>query len=185
MRFVLASASPRRREILAQLGYTFSVHCSNAPEDNVEGDIADVVKTLASRKAESIAPTENDALIIAADTLVGLNGRKLGKPKDSADAFEMLSALSGNIHEVTTGICLINTRNGKQLLASDTTYVEFKRLSASEINEYIATGEPMDKAGSYAIQGGAAKFVKQYTGSYDNIVGFPSELFIKMLAEME
>ncbi len=181
MRFVLASASPRRREILTRLGYEFTVRCSNAPEDDVTGELADVVTTLARRKAESVAKIETDALVIAADTLVGLDGKKLGKPRDEKDAFEMLKLLSANTHEVTTGICLINTETGKSLSSSDTTRVEFRALTDEEISAYIATGEPMDKAGSYAIQGGAAAFVKRYTGSYDNIVGFPSELFERLV----
>ena len=184
MRFVLASASPRRREILTRLGYSFTVHCSNVPEDDAEGSISDVVKNLAQRKAESAAASEKDALIIAADTLVGLDGEKLGKPADKEDAFRMLKLLSGRTHEVTTGICLIDTSNGKRAVSSDTTFVEFKSLSDEEIIRYVSTGEPMDKAGGYAIQGGAGAFVKRYTGSYDNIVGFPSELFVRMLNEM-
>ncbi|MBQ3668662.1 MAG: septum formation protein Maf [Clostridia bacterium] len=184
MRFVLASASPRRREILTKLGYSFIVISSNAPEDDVQGTISEKVRKLAERKAVSVAAIEKDALIIAADTLVGLDGETLGKPKDKADAVQMLKMLSGRMHEVTTGICLINTLSEQKLVSSETTYVEFREMSKNEIDEYVETGEPMDKAGSYAIQGGAAKFVKKYTGSYDNIVGFPSELFSDMLKKL-
>ena len=184
MRFVLASASPRRREILTRLGYDFTVHCSNAPEDDVKGDIGAVVRTLAERKALWVADEEKDALIIAADTLVSLDGRALGKPHDKEDAFRMLRALSGKTHEVISGICLLSGISGKKLVCSDTTKVEFYDLSDQQIIDYVESGEPMDKAGAYAIQGGAAKFVKRYTGSYDNIVGFPSELFEKMLGQI-
>lgn len=177
MRFVLASGSPRRREILTRLGYSFTVHTSNAPEDDVDGKIEDVVRALAERKADSVAAGEKDALVIAADTLVGIDGQRLGKPRDEEDAFEMLSLLSGKTHEVCTGLCLINTADGKKIVEAETTFVTFKPLTTKEIRDYIATGEPMDKAGSYAIQGGAAKFIERYNGSYDNIVGFPSELF--------
>ena len=183
MRFVLASASPRRREILTRLGYEFSVHASDAPESDVHGTITEMVKTLAERKGEAVEKLEKDAIIIAADTLVGINETALGKPKDPEDAFHMLRMLSGKTHQVSTGLCLINTENGKKRIASDTTFVTFKELSDEEIRAYIATGEPMDKAGSYAIQGGAEKFVQKYEGSFDNIVGFPSELFLRMIKD--
>ncbi len=184
MRLVLASASPRRKEILTHLGYEFSVHTSYATEDDVDGSIEEVVKILAERKGESVASEEDDAIVIAADTLVGIDGKKLGKPKNVNDAFAMLQSLSGRTHEVISGLCLINTQNGKRIVDSDTTYVEFRCLSDDEIRAYIETGEPMDKAGSYAIQGGAVAFVKQYSGSYDNIVGFPTELFMQLLPKI-
>ena len=185
MRYVLASGSPRRREILTRLGFVFEVHKSDVPEDDIDGTISQVVQRLSERKAESVRPLQKDALIIAADTLVGIEGKKLGKPESEQHAFDMLKSLSGKTHEVSTGLCLINTVSEKKIVAADTTYVTFRDLSDEEILAYVKTGEPMDKAGSYAIQGGAAGFVKQYTGSYDNIVGFPSELFLSLLKEME
>ena len=184
MRFVLASASPRRKEILTKLGYDFTVHTSNVPENDIEGEIAEVVKTLAQRKAESVASQEENALIIAADTLVAIHGHRLGKPKDTDDAYRMLRALSNETHQVYTGLCLINTADNRKIVQAEKTNVTFEPLSDDEIFNYVNTGEPMDKAGSYAIQGGAARFVKCYEGSYDNIVGFPSELFIRLLPQI-
>ncbi len=180
-RFVLASGSPRRREILSRLGYRFSVRVTDAPEDDVSGDVSQIVCELARRKAEYAAASEPDALVIAADTLVSLNGTPLGKPASAADAVRMLNMLSGKTHEVISGLCLINTSTGVSVCERDVTCVTFRELSLTEIEAYVASGEPMDKAGAYAIQGGAGRFVSGYQGSYDNIVGFPSELFAEML----
>ena len=184
VRFVLASGSPRRREILSRLGYHFSVRVTDAPEDDVSGDVAQIVCELARRKAECASASEPNALIIAADTLVSLDGVPLGKPASEADAVRMLSLLSGKTHEVISGLCLINTLSGASACAHSVTRVSFRELSRTEIEAYVASGEPMDKAGAYAIQGGAGRFVSGYQGSYDNIVGFPSELFAEMLQNM-
>ena len=184
MRIVLASGSPRRKEILTRMGFVFTVHTSSAPEDDVTGHVNDIVKVLAERKAFSVAPLEKDALIIAADTLVSLDDTPLGKPENEEAAYEMLRSLSGRAHEVISGICLVNTVTGLHITDSVITKVNFKPLTDSEIRAYVATGEPMDKAGAYAIQGGAGKFVKSYEGSYDNIVGFPGERFSEMLKQI-
>ena len=181
IRFVLASGSPRRREILTRLGCSFTVHTSNVPEDDVQGKVEDVVRTLAHRKAAEVAQSEKDAVIIAADTLVWADGQARGKPEDASDACRMLEELSGRAHEVVSGLCLVNTRTGREFTGFDRTYVHFRELSGQEIASYVETGEPMDKAGAYAIQGGAGAFVEKIEGSYDNIVGFPTELFLKVL----
>ena len=183
-RIVLASGSPRRKEILTRLGYHFSVHPSDCPEDDIAGDVAYIVKTLAERKGFSVAPLEKGALIISCDTLVALDGSALGKPKDADDAKRMLRSLSGKTHEVLSGICLIDTVTGRHISDTVHTRVVFRDLSDAEIDRYVATGEPMDKAGAYAIQGGAAAFVSEYIGSFDNIVGFPAERFSEMLKEL-
>ena len=181
---VLASGSPRRREILTRLGYDFRIHTSDAPEDDVSGSVTDMVYMLAKRKAGAVAELEQNCIVIGADTLVALDGKPLGKPSDKADAVRMLTALSGRTHEVATGICLINTVTGKELASYEVTTVSFRDLTPEEITDYVATGEPMDKAGAYAIQGGAGKFIKSINGSYDNIVGFPSELFTELLKQI-
>jgi len=183
-RLVLASGSPRRREILTRLGYGFTVHTSDAPEDDATGTVYEMVCMLARRKATAVAKEESDCIVIGADTLVALDGKPLGKPKNEDDAFSMLSSLSGRTHEVATGICLYNLANGKVMTEYEVTTVSFTDISPEKICSYIATKEPMDKAGAYAIQGGAAAFVKEIRGSYDNIVGFPSERFERMLSEI-
>ena len=183
-RLVLASGSPRRREILTRLGYHFTVHTSNVPEDDVSGNVEDIVQTLARRKAFEVAQSEKDALVIASDTLVWTDGKALGKPIDAGDAARMLHSLSGRTHEVVSGICLIDTRSGSEMSGFDRTLVRFRSLSDEEITAYVKSGEPMDKAGAYAIQGGAGAFVEAVEGSYDNIVGFPTEVFTRMLNEI-
>lgn len=181
MRIVLASGSPRRREILSRLGFTFTVHPSDCPEDDVSESVCEMVQSLAERKGFSVADSETNALIISCDTLVALNGTPLGKPSDRQDAIRMLTRLSGNTHEVLSGICLINTKSGRHLTDYDRTLVRFRPMTSAEISSYVDSGEPMDKAGSYAIQGKASAFVEEYIGSRDNIIGFPTEKFLDML----
>lgn len=183
-RLVLASGSPRRKEILTRMGYSFTVHTSDADESGVTGHVSEIVKTLAERKGSAVVPFEKDAIVISCDTLVSLDDVPLGKPADREDALRMLSSLSGRSHEVWSGICLTDTAAGKTLTASVCTKVFFRTVSNEELTAYVETGEPMDKAGAYAIQGGAGKFVEKFEGSYDNIVGFPSEKFTELLNEL-
>ena len=183
-RVVLASSSPRRREILEKLGVCFDIVPSNADESGVSGGADEVVMALARRKAESVARGQKNALVIGCDTLVALENEIFGKPADIAQAEEMLSRLSGNTHRVLSGLCLIDTSTGSTRTSCDATFVRFRELSLDEISAYARSGEPMDKAGAYAIQGGAGKFVISVKGSYDNIVGFPSELFLREVREM-
>ena len=183
-RVVLASASPRRREILEKLGITFDVIPSNADESGVAGSADETVMILAKRKAENVAEKLNDSLVIGCDTLVALENDVFGKPESTAQAEEMLSRLSGNTHRVLSGLCLIDTVTGEKRVSRDETFVSFRTLSPEEIRAYVLSGEPMDKAGAYAIQGGAGRFVSEVNGSYDNIVGFPSELFLREVRQM-
>lgn len=178
-RLILASQSPRRHELLSKTGFTFTVHAPDVDE-NISGSPAEMVRILSERKASAVAGLYTDGWIIAADTLVSLSDRALGKPRDEQEAFQMLSSLSGKNHQVYTGVCLMDAKTGDFLSRTVRSDVYFKPLSASEISSYIATKEPMDKAGAYAIQGGAAKFVAKFEGSYDNIVGFPTEEFRQM-----
>lgn len=178
-RLVLASGSPRRRELLAKLGFTFEVHASDVDE-NISGLPRDMVATLALRKASATARQEKDGWIIAADTLVSLDDQPLGKPANQAEAHAMLRALSGRTHDVFTGVCLMDAVSRVYDLRVSASHVRFRPLTDCEIDAYISTGEPMDKAGAYAIQGGAAPFVEKYEGSYDNIVGFPTQVFMEM-----
>lgn len=180
-RLILASGSPRRRELLAGMGYSFEIIVPDVDE-NVSGHARDVVAILSQRKAEAIAKNEDHGIVIASDTLVSLDGNALGKPEDEADAHRMLSALSGRTHEVFTGVTIIDAATGKSETRSVRTGVRFREISDAEIWAYIRTGEPMDKAGAYGIQGGAGKFVDGYEGSYENVIGFPVDDIREMLA---
>ena len=179
-KIVLASASPRRKEILTRLGYAFTVHPADIDEGVVGGSLTQRVTELAYLKARHIAPLERDALIIASDTMVAVDGELMGKPASPEDAVRMLERLSGNVNTVASGLCVWDTESGKYLRDCAVSYVYFKTLTADEILSYVATGEPMGKAGAYAIQGGAGKFIEKIEGSFDNIVGFPTELFNDM-----
>lgn len=173
-RLILASGSPRRRELLARMGYTFEILVPDVDE-HVNGPAREVVGVLSLRKAEAAAEQLSDGIVIASDTLVSLNGEALGKPADAADARRMLRELSGNTHEVFTGVTLIDAATGRAESRVVRTGVRFRTLGDEEISAYIRTGEPMDKAGAYAIQGGAHGFVEALDGSYENVIGFPVE----------
>ena len=179
---ILASGSPRRRELLGKMGYTFEV-CAPDVDEHVTGHARDIVYTLAQRKARAAAERFDRGVIIASDTLVSLDGAPLGKPEDREDARRMLNALSGREHEVFTGVCLIDSETGKMETRTVRTGVTFRALSPEEIDAYIDTGEPMDKAGAYAIQGGAGAFVERLDGEFDNVVGFPTEEVGEMLKQ--
>ena len=169
---ILASGSPRRRELLSRMGYEFEI-CAPDVDEHVTGHARDIVYTLAQRKAHAAAAHFNRGVIVASDTLVSLDGVPLGKPADAAEAHGMLMALSGREHEVFTGVCVLDVETGRSETRSVRTGVRFRPLSSEEIDAYIATGEPMDKAGAYAIQGGAGKFVSALDGELENVIGFP------------
>jgi septum formation protein len=203
LNLVLASASPRRRELLAQAGYTFAVHPAHIPEDPLPGEdpIAYVVR-LARQKAEvvhkelqgaprlaskirEVTPAEQPVsivppfVVLGADTTVTLDNQILGKPTDHADAMRMLRLLSGRTHRVITGVALA-TESGTEV-AAEVTAVRFLTLSDEEISAYAATGEPLDKAGAYAIQGRAARWIPRVEGCYFNVVGLPIALVSTLL----
>ena len=182
-RLILASGSPRRRELLGLMGYTFEIIVPDVDE-HVSGHARDIVAVLSERKAHAVADAQDHGLVIASDTLVSLNGVPLGKPESEADAFAMLSSLSGKTHEVFTGVTIIDSAGKKSLTQVVRTGVSFRDLSDEEINAYIRTGEPMDKAGAYAIQGGAGKFVESFDGSFENVVGFPVAEIQQMIDEI-
>ena len=174
MNIILASASPRRRELLERIGVTgFTVAAPNVDESVEPGlSPADIVETLSLRKARAAAEHFGpDGLIIAADTVVALDAGVLGKPRDEADAFAMLSALSGREHRVYTGITVL--QGARAVTEHEATAVTFRELSPDEIRGYIATGEPMDKAGAYGIQGVGALLVSGIRGDYSNVMGLP------------
>lgn len=182
LRLILASGSPRRRELLAGMGYRFEIIVPDVDE-HVSGHARDVVGILSRRKAQAVADAQDQGVIIASDTLVSLNGEALGKPEDEADAHRMLRILSDNTHEVFTGVTIIDAASGKTETRVVRTGVRFRALSDAEILDYIATGEPMDKAGAYGIQGGAGKFVEELDGSYENVIGFPVDEIRDMLSD--
>ncbi len=183
----MASASPRRRELLGELIEKFEIIPSCA-EENVTADTPDVlVRLLAEKKALEVAlrPENEGKAVIGSDTVVALENEVLGKPKDEEDAFRMLTALSGRAHAVYTGVCILRRVGEKitSLTRSDRTEVFFNVLSPDWIWEYIRSGSPMDKAGAYGIQDGG--LVEKIHGSYTNVVGFPKELALQMIEEMK
>lgn len=174
MRFILASASPRRKELLEQIGAKFDILPATGEEVITKELPGEVVMELAKQKAEEVAKTAGaDALILGADTVVAYEGKILGKPKDEADALRMLTMLSGKEHEVYTGVALIDNRDQSMENFFERTKVTMYPVSEEEIRDYIAGGEPMDKAGAYAIQGLGAKFIQKIEGDYNNVVGLP------------
>lgn len=182
-RFVLASNSPRRVALLKSLGYHFDIIPHTIEEEYNQGDVVptDLIKNVAYLKANDVARRVNDAIIISADTVVVYNKNILGKPKDISDAKRILSMLSGSEHEIISGVCIIDTSSKKKLLRIDRTYIKMKYMREKEIEMYITSGEPMDKAGAYAIQGEGRKFIEKIEGSYTNAVGLPLELVKEMI----
>ncbi|HWI40792.1 MAG TPA: Maf family nucleotide pyrophosphatase [Verrucomicrobiae bacterium] len=171
---ILASASPRRMELLESAGVTFRVFPADIPEEPLEGELAhDFVVRLARDKAVAVAASVEGDFFIGADTVVYCDGEIMGKPADAADAHRMLRKLSGVRHEVVTGYAVYDRRRDGFLTGMVSTRVRFKELRDDEIEAYIATGCPFDKAGAYAIQGGAAYMVREIEGSYTNVVGLP------------
>jgi septum formation protein len=190
-RLILASASPRRRELLTQAGYVFEVRPAHVNEDLQPGEdaIAYVVR-LAREKALAVlaqmsseGPAPPQVVVLGADTTVTLDNHILAKPEDAVDAARMLRMLSGRTHRVITGVA-IATAKGVEV-AAEVTGVQFRTMSEEEIAAYVATGEPMDKAGAYGIQGLAAKWIPRVEGCYFNVVGLPLALVATMLEQAE
>jgi nucleoside triphosphate pyrophosphatase len=207
---ILASSSPRRQELLQEIGVPFQVHAANINEDQSAGEPPiEYALRLAREKAEAVAARYPQSYVLGADTIVVLNGEVLGKPIDHADAARMLRLLSGRAHEVTTAVSLIapNTSSPSTVTPStspnkatpseiapttvasgtlaetraSTTKVHFREIAEAEIQQYVAGGEPMDKAGAYAIQGGASRWTDRIEGEYSNVVGLPLSLVTEML----
>ena len=169
---ILASASPRRRELLQQIGLDFTVVTADIDETPLAGeDHVTYTVRLAEAKARAVMAWHPDAVVIGADTTVAVAGELLGKPRDADDAARMLRLLRGRAHEVTTGIAVL--ARDQALTAAETTWVIFSDMTDDDIAAYIATGEPMDKAGAYAIQGRAAQWIPRIEGEYSNVVGLP------------
>lgn len=172
MKFILASASPRRKEILDTVGYKFDIIPSESEEKIKDGlSPKDTVEALAYQKALDVYAAHPDCVVLGADTIVVFDGEILGKPRDKEDAKRMLKMLSGQTHEVRTGYCVLG--GNMEIVLSECTLVTFFELSDEEIENYINTGEPMDKAGAYGIQGKGALLVRSILGDYFNVVGLP------------
>ena len=184
MKVILASKSPRRVEILEKIVKEFEVVQSNFDENTIDfkGDVEKYVKDLSRNKAIEVSKRLNEpSIVIAADTVVFQNGKVLEKPKSEEDAFSMLSSLSGNTHKVYSGICLINTYDDTVVTDCDCTEVKFSELNPRQIRNYINSGEPMDKAGAYGIQGLGGAFVERIEGCYYNVMGLSLNKLYKAL----
>lgn len=180
---ILASASPRRQELLGRIAEDFTVCPADTDETLPDGlPIAQQIETLALRKAQAVFDTHPDSTVIGADTMVLVDGVPFGKPVDAADAARMLKILSGRAHEVITGVAVLSPQGRR--VAHRVTKVYFRALTAEEIAWYIATGEPLDKAGAYGIQGKGSRFIPGIEGDYFNVVGLPVELLDTMLTEV-
>ncbi|HET9010989.1 MAG TPA: Maf family protein [Gemmatimonadaceae bacterium] len=178
---VLASASPRRAQLLRDAGIPFEVAAADVDESQHPGEEAEAyVRRVAAAKAARVAGSHPGRPVLGADTTVVLDGEVLGKPRDAAEAASMLRRLSGRSHLVLTGVCLIAPAGGIQTAVAATA-VEFLPLDAAQIAAYVATGEPMDKAGAYAIQGGAGRFVRRVDGELANVIGLPISVVADML----
>lgn len=177
MKVILASQSPRRKELLAKIVSNFLVVPSSCAEISTQSDPKLYVCELATQKATDVWQRNTDALVIGSDTVVELNGVILGKPKNEANATEMLRNLSGKTHNVHTGVCILCGKNKHVFV--QTTSVTFRKLSEEEISQYVQSGAPLDKAGAYGIQD--CGFVESFVGSYDNVVGFPTEQVAKII----
>jgi septum formation protein len=185
IRLILASASPRRRELLTQAGYRFQVEASSVAESRLPGEDAIRFATrLAREKAEEVFarhPSSSQGLtVLGADTVVVCDGEIMGKPVDAADAARMLLLLSGRTHQVVTGVAVV-WAPGSVEVAAELTQVTMRTLSAGEVDDYVAGGEPMDKAGAYAIQGYAGRWIPRVSGCYFNVVGLPLALVTSLL----
>lgn len=184
MPLVLASASPRRQDLLRETGLDFVMRPANIPEIQLPSEMPQqFAERMAREKAVLIwnRKTDGERTVLGADTVVVIDGEVLGKPVDAADAARMLRLLSGRKHSVITGVCLIGL--GFEDIRSETTAVHFSELSENDIRNYVGSGEPMDKAGAYAIQGGASQWISKIEGDYNNVVGLPVDLVKRMLEE--
>ncbi|MGA9304909.1 MAG: Maf family protein [Candidatus Sulfotelmatobacter sp.] len=181
---VLASASPRRQELLRNARIAFTVQPADINETPLAGESPrECAERLAREKALSVFQGRAGDCVLGADTIVVVDGAILGKPRDADDAVRMLGMLSGRTHAVITGVCLVwpGAGNAHAWTASESTMVTFGELSDNEIRDYVATGEPMDKAGGYAIQGIASRWIPRIEGDYSNVVGLPVALVYRML----
>lgn len=184
-KLILASNSPRRSDILATLGVAFERMPPDVDERQLDGEPpSDYVTRSARAKVASVAERVSDGIVVGADTVVVIDGRPLGKPSSPDDAREMLRSLSGRWHAVMTGLAVRDVASGRELAEHDKTLVRFRELADEEIDAYVDTGEPLDKAGAYGIQGRGMLFVDEIAGSYHNVVGLPATLLQRLLRRL-
>jgi septum formation protein len=182
---ILASQSPRRQDLLTQMGVTFVTIPSNFDEQLDDSRDPETVATeLALGKALAVARSYPDSIVIGSDTIVTVAGRQLEKPRDADDALEMLQLLAGKANEVSTGLAVVRFSDGTRLTSADTTRVHFKPYDETLTRQYVATGDPLDKAGAYGIQSGAAPLIDRIEGNYDTILGLPTGLLAQLLTEV-
>jgi septum formation protein len=185
-KLVLASRSPRRAEILKAVGWPFEIVSADIDESRFEGETAvPYVRRLAQTKAETVAKSLPTGLVLGADTVVLVDEKILGQPSDPEDARRMLRLLSGRWHQVLTAVALLRAGENRSEIGHEKTRVRFAEMSDAEIDWYVGTGEPMDKAGAYAVQGGAAFFIEEIQGDYFNIVGLPVRLVYRLARTMQ
>lgn len=184
---ILASASPRRKDLLIQAGIPFEIHPSNIDEntDGLSGTPEQIAEFLAHMKANDVAKKISEGLVLGADTIVVLDSEIFGKPNDAEDARKMLEKLSGRVHKVITGIALIDSKTGLCRIGHEVTKVKFAQITSDEIEKYIKTGEPFGKAGAYAVQGFGALLVEKIDGCYTNVVGLPLMRLKKLFKEFK
>lgn len=182
---ILASSSPRRKELINLLGLPFKIVVKEV-EEKLEQKLSaeENVKALALLKAMTVAKEEDDNLVIGCDTVVSLDGVVIGKPKDPLDAKRILKQLSGKKHKVCTGVAIIGIQDNIHIVFCETTYVHMKALSEAEIDFYISTGEPLDKAGAYGIQGAGALYIEGIEGDYYNVMGLPVHRLYETLRQL-
>jgi len=184
-KIIFASTSSRRKEIATAMGLEFEMIPSGYEEDmSLDLPPEELVKTLSYGKAKDVADKLSEGIVVGIDTIVCIDNKKLGKPKNKEEAFEMLRRLSGKFNYVYSGVCLINCKTGKIIKDFELTKVKFRKISDLEIEKYVATGEPMDKAGAYGIQGLAGIFVEKIDGCYFNVMGLPVHNLYKNLKKM-
>ncbi|MGL4980597.1 MAG: Maf family protein [Fusobacteriaceae bacterium] len=181
---ILASKSPRRKEILQNFGFSFEVKNADIDESSSEIDIKDQIEEISRKKALAIGKIYCDDYIVSADTVVVIDGEILGKPEDTEDAFSMLTRLSGNIHKVITSYSIYNFQKKIDITKSVETDVKFRALTKEMIDWYIKSGEPMDKAGAYGIQGKGAMLVESIQGDFFSVMGFPIGDFIESIQQL-
>jgi len=188
VKLILASGSPRRAEILAAVGWEFEKEAADVDETEFPGEKPDdYVRRLAKTKAETVAANHENAFVLGADTIVVIDNQIIGKPKDFDDARRMLKMLSGNWHEVLTGIALIKVseRNFETKVDMQRTRVKFAEMNDAEIEFLVEKGEPLDKAGAYAVQAQAALFIEEIAGDYWNVVGLPINLVYHLMKKLQ
>ena len=184
-KIILATTSPRRHGLAKTMGLDFEIAPSNYEEDMTKKmKPKEMVMGFAYGKSSDVAKKYKEGIVIGVDTIIAFNGKKLGKPKTKEEAFKMLKSYSGKKQYVYSGVCLIDCKTGKTIKDCEITEVYFKRLEDNEINSYIATGEPMDKAGGYGIQDLASIFIKKINGCYFNVMGFPIHNIYKNLKKL-